>query len=83
MEVVYIVIGIVIGVVGAIFLDVDMFSKKAADEEKKVDDPESDAKIQKVDFINVLKELVNLCCCFFKYRISQKIMSPRRLLLGT
>lgn len=38
MEIVYIIIGIVIGVVGAIFLDVDMFSKKAADEETKVDD---------------------------------------------
>jgi len=38
MEFVYIVIGIVIGVVGALFLDVDMFSKKAADEEEKIDD---------------------------------------------
>ena len=38
MEFVYIGIGIVIGVVGAVFLDVDMFSKKAADEEEKVDD---------------------------------------------
>ena len=38
MEFVYIGIGIVIGVVGAIFLDVDMFSKKAADEEEKIDD---------------------------------------------
>ncbi len=46
MEIVYIGIGIVIGVVGAIFLDVDMFSKKAADEEKKVDDhsPENEGK---------------------------------------
>ncbi len=40
MEIVYIIIGIVIGVVGALFLDVDMFSKKAADEEEKVDDHE-------------------------------------------
>jgi len=38
MEFVYIVIGIIVGVVGALFLDVDMFSKKAADEEEKVDD---------------------------------------------
>ena len=38
MEFVYIGVGIVIGVAGAIFLDVDMFSKKAADEEEKVDD---------------------------------------------
>ena len=46
MEFVYIGIGIVIGVVGAIFLDVDMFSKKAADEETKVDDhsPENEGK---------------------------------------
>ena len=38
MEFVYIGIGIVIGVVGTIFIDVDMFSKKAVDEEEKVDD---------------------------------------------
>lgn len=46
MEFVYMGIGIVIGVVGAIFLDVDMFSKKAADEEVKVDDhsPENEGK---------------------------------------
>lgn len=46
MEFVYIGIGIVIGVVGALFLDVDMFSKKAADEEVKVDDhsPENEGK---------------------------------------
>ena len=46
MEFVYIGIGIVIGVVGVIFLDVDMFSKKAADEEVKVDDhsPENEGK---------------------------------------
>ena len=46
MEFVYIGIGIVIGVVGAIFLDVDMFSKKAADEETKIDDhsPENEGK---------------------------------------
>ena len=46
MEFIYIGIGIVIGVVGAIFLDVDMFSKKAADEERKVDDhsPDNEGK---------------------------------------
>jgi len=46
MEFVYIGVGIVIGVVGALFLDVDMFSKKAADEEAKVDDhsPENEGK---------------------------------------
>ena len=46
MEFVYIGVGIVIGVVGALFLDVDMFSKKAADEEVKVDDhsPENEGK---------------------------------------
>lgn len=46
MEFVYIGVGIVIGVVGAIFLDVDMFSKKAAEEETKVDDhsPENEGK---------------------------------------
>ncbi len=46
MEFVYIGVGIVIGVVGALFLDVDMFSKKAADEETKVDDhsPENEGK---------------------------------------
>ncbi len=38
MEIVYIGIGVVIGVAGALFLDVDMFSKKAADEEEKIDD---------------------------------------------
>ncbi|MEA2048151.1 MAG: hypothetical protein U9O64_06840 [Campylobacterota bacterium] len=38
MEFVYVGIGIVIGVVGTLFLDVDMFSKKVADEEEKVDD---------------------------------------------
>ena len=46
MEFVYIGVGIVIGVAGAIFLDVDMFSKKAEDEESKVDDhsPENEGK---------------------------------------
>jgi len=46
MDIVSIVIGIVIGVVLGLFLDVDMFSKKAADEEKKVDDhsPENEGK---------------------------------------
>ena len=46
MEFVYIGIGIVIGVAGAIFLDVDMFSKKAAEEETKVDDhsPQNEEK---------------------------------------
>jgi hypothetical protein len=38
MEFVYIGIGIVIGVVGAIFIDVDMFSKQVADAEEKIDD---------------------------------------------
>ena len=38
MEFVYIGIGVVIGVVGVLFLDIDMFSKKVADEEEKVDD---------------------------------------------
>jgi hypothetical protein len=40
VEFVYVGIGIVIGVVGAIFLDVDMFSKKYADEEEKFDSKE-------------------------------------------
>lgn len=30
-------IGIVIGVVGVLWIDVDMFSKKVADEEEKID----------------------------------------------
>lgn len=38
MELVYIGIGIVIGVAGAIFLDVNKFARKAADEEEKIDD---------------------------------------------
>ena len=37
MEFVYIGIGIVVGVVGVLFLDIDMFSKKVADEEEKYD----------------------------------------------
>jgi hypothetical protein len=46
MELVYIGIGIVIGAVGVMFIGVDMFSKKAADEETKVDDhsPENEGK---------------------------------------
>ena len=40
MEFVYIGIGIVIGVVGAIFLDVDKFSNKFAKEEEKFDSKE-------------------------------------------
>ena len=46
MDVVSIVIGVVIGVVLGLFLDVDMFSKKAAEEEKKIDDhsPENEGK---------------------------------------
>lgn len=37
MEFVYIGIGIVIGVVGILFLDVNKFSKKFAEEEEKID----------------------------------------------
>ena len=37
MEFLYIGIGIVIGVVGILWLDVDKFSKKVADEEEKID----------------------------------------------
>ena len=37
MEFVYIGIGIVIGVVGLLFIDIDMFSKKAADVEEEFD----------------------------------------------
>ena len=46
MEVVYIVVGVIIGVAGAIFLDVDMFSKKAKDVDEKIDDhtPENEGK---------------------------------------
>jgi len=46
MEFVYVAIGIVIGVVGAIVLDVDMFSKKAEDVDAKIDDhtPENEGK---------------------------------------
>jgi len=40
VEFVYIGIGIVIGVAVGIFLDVDMFSKKYADEEEKFDSKE-------------------------------------------
>ncbi len=38
MEFVYIGIGIVIGVAGTLLIDVDMFSKKVADAEEKIDD---------------------------------------------
>jgi hypothetical protein len=46
VEFVYVGIGIVIGVVGAIFLDVDMFSKKAEDVDERIDDhtPENEGK---------------------------------------
>ncbi len=37
MEFVYVAIGVVIGVVGAIVLDVDKFSNKVAKEEEKFD----------------------------------------------
>jgi len=37
MEFVYMGIGLVIGVVGTIFLDVDNFSKKFAKKEEKID----------------------------------------------
>ncbi len=37
MEFVYVVIGIVVGVVGVLFLDVDKFSNKFAKEEEKFD----------------------------------------------
>ena len=40
MEYVYVGIGIVIGVVGALFLDVDKFSNKFAKEEEKFDSKE-------------------------------------------
>lgn len=40
MEFVYVVVGIVIGVVGALFLDVDKFSNKFAKEEEKFDTKE-------------------------------------------
>ena len=37
MEIVYIVIGVVIGVAGALFLDVNRFTKKVEEEEEKID----------------------------------------------
>ncbi|MCO4845459.1 MAG: hypothetical protein KC427_05510 [Sulfurovum sp.] len=40
MEVVYIVVGIIIGVAGALFLDVNRFTKKVEEEEEKVDTKE-------------------------------------------
>ena len=40
MDVFSIVIGVIIGIVVGLFLDVDMFSKKAADEEVKFDSKE-------------------------------------------
>lgn len=46
MEFVYIAIGVVIGVAGVLMLGVDRFSKKAEDEEVKIDDhsPENEGK---------------------------------------
>lgn len=46
MDIVSIVIGVVIGVVIGLFLDVDMFSKKAQDVDTKIDDhtPENEEK---------------------------------------
>jgi len=38
MEFVYVIIGVVIGVVGVLMLDVDFFSKKVAKKEEEVDD---------------------------------------------
>ncbi|WP_373031290.1 hypothetical protein [Sulfurovum sp.] len=40
MEFVYVAIGVIIGVVGAIVLDVDKFSNKVAKEEEKIDTKE-------------------------------------------
>jgi hypothetical protein len=40
VDIVSIVIGVVIGVAVGIFLDVDMFSKKYADKEEKIDSKE-------------------------------------------
>lgn len=40
MEVVYVVIGVVIGVVGVFFLDVTRFTKKVEEEEEKIDTKE-------------------------------------------
>ena len=37
MEFVYVAIGIIIGVVGALFLDVNRFTKKVEEEEEKFD----------------------------------------------
>ena len=46
MDIFSLVVGIVIGVVGALFLGVNRFSKKAEEEEVKVDDhsPENEDK---------------------------------------
>jgi hypothetical protein len=46
MDIFSIVVGVIIGVGVGLFLDVDMFSKKAVDEERKVDDhsPENEGK---------------------------------------
>lgn len=46
MDIFSIVVGVVIGVGIGIFLDVDMFAKKAADEETTIDDhtPENEGK---------------------------------------
>jgi len=38
VEFVYVAIGVVIGVVGVLVLDVDKFSNKVAEEEEKIDD---------------------------------------------
>ena len=46
LDIFSLVVGIVIGVVGALFLGVNRFSKKAQDEEVKIDDhsPENEGK---------------------------------------
>ena len=46
MDIFSLVVGVVIGVAVGLFLDVDMFSKKAADAETKIDDhsPENEGK---------------------------------------
>jgi len=40
VDIVSIIVGVIIGVVVGLFLDVDMFSKKYADEEEKFDSKE-------------------------------------------
>ena len=46
MDIFSIFVGVVIGVGIGLFLDVDMYAKKAADEETKIDDhsPENEGK---------------------------------------